>query len=30
VVDRELLVVLEATRLLPDDWRPARAEGGEA
>lgn len=30
VVDRELLVVLEATRLLPDDWRPDGGEGGEA
>lgn len=28
VVDRELLVVLEATRLLPDDWRPAKEKGG--
>lgn len=27
-VDRELLIVLEATRLLPDDWRPAGSEGG--
>lgn len=27
-VDRELLIVLEATRLLPDDWRPAAGEGG--
>jgi len=27
-VDHELLLVLEATRLLPDDWRPAGSEGG--
>ncbi len=27
-VDRELLFVLEATRLLPDDWRPAGSEEG--
>lgn len=29
-VDRELLIVLEATRLLPDDWRPAGGKGGAA
>jgi len=27
-VDRELLIVLEATRLLPDDWRIGEGEGG--
>lgn len=27
-VDQELLIVLEATRLLPDDWRPAGGPGG--
>lgn len=27
-VDRELLLVLESTRLLPDDWPPSGDEGG--
>lgn len=27
-LDRELLIVLEATRLLPDDWRHPANEGG--
>jgi purine-binding chemotaxis protein CheW len=27
-IDRELLLVLEASRLLPDDWLPASSEGG--